>query len=948
MIHFARPGFLLLLIPLAIFFVRRLRSQGRQDVVRALILLLLVASLAEVSVMRRNAGVDLVVVVDRSESMPPDAAERCQELVRAVEAQRHGDHRVAVVACGGDVQLERELSARAEFGGFTRQVSASASDLAGGLKMALGLLQNKGGKILVLSDGKFTNEDPLPLAQEAALRGVQVDVRRFERLSAKDVVIESFEMPGEVIEKEPFQFAATVGSDTEQDVDVTLWRGNTRIAAGTRRLTPGHNRLVFRDILPQSGLSGYRLEVKAQDDAVPENNMAMGAVRALGAPRLLLVNATGQPDNLFNCLNAAGFPVEVKPESAARFTPAQLNSYAAVILENVPAEAIGTDGMMALAHYVEEGGGGLLVTGGKRSFGVGGYYESPLESVLPVTMEIREEHRRFNMAIAVVLDRSGSMMASVAGGKTKMDLANLGTAEVVKLLSSGDEFSAVAVDSIPHVIIPMQRVGNNQSSLMSQVKRIQSMGGGIFIYAGLEGGLHELVKSSCGTRHLVLFADAADSEEPGAYNALIGKAVAAGITFSVIGLGSEQDTDAWLLKDVAKRGGGRIYFTEDAKELPRLFAQETLTVARSSFVDEPVGGNWLAANMALLGEGFEGAFPTAGGYNLNYLKPEASLGAVTTDDYAAPLFAYWFRGLGRCATLAVEADGRFTGEFAAWDGYAGFFDTVGRWIMHEDAPEGVSVQLQSQGSEVMVQVDVDLARASELRIDAAALRLITPDSSQVETIPLTWTDEHTLTARFPVSERGTYLPVVDLGRRRLLRAAPYVQPYSPEFAPWTREVSPEEVMRRLSFLTGGEERSSVVGIFDGVVREQSMQSLVEPLAILAMLLFLLEVLFRRLALWDSVQWVGVTMAAALLRAAAWVRTRFARKRSVLIVPPKTQQSVDAADEEVSFTRSAVVSPSVPRPAPPVDSPEPAPAKDEPPRQSAFLRAKKRIDDRYGN
>src|SRR5439155_1356624 len=57
---------------------------------------------------------------------------------------------------------------------------------------------------------------------------------------------------------------------------------------------------------------------------------------------------------------------------------------------------------------------------------------------------------------------------------------------------------------------------------------------------------------------------------------------------SVIGLGTERDQDAELLKDIAKRGKGRIFFTDKPDELPRLFAQDTFVVARNTFIDEPV------------------------------------------------------------------------------------------------------------------------------------------------------------------------------------------------------------------------------------------------------------------------------------------------------------------------------------------------------------------------
>ena len=92
-------------------------------------------------------------------------------------------------------------------------------------------------------------------------------------------------------------------------------------------------------------------------------------------------------------------------------------------------------------------------------------------------------------------------------------------------------------------------------------------------------------ESEKGTRHIVLFADAADAEEPGDYVRLLATLEPLGITVSVIGLGSETDSDAAFLKDVAARGKGRIHFTASADELPRLFAQEAITVARSSFVD---------------------------------------------------------------------------------------------------------------------------------------------------------------------------------------------------------------------------------------------------------------------------------------------------------------------------------------------------------------------------
>src|SRR5690606_8551627 len=101
--------------------------------------------------------------------------------------------------------------------------------------------------------------------------------------------------------------------------------------------------------------------------------------------------------------------------------------------------------------------------------------------------------------------------------------------------------------------------------------KIESMGGGIFVYEALVTAGKELMKADQLTKHIILFSDAADSEKPGNYQSLLKKYESSGITVSVIGLGTRADPDAVLLEDIAKRGSGNIMFTTDPQELPRLF-----------------------------------------------------------------------------------------------------------------------------------------------------------------------------------------------------------------------------------------------------------------------------------------------------------------------------------------------------------------------------------------
>ena len=109
-----------------------------------------------------------------------------------------------------------------------------------------------------------------------------------------------------------------------------------------------------------------------------------------------------------------------------------------------------------------------------------------------------------------------------------MDMANLGAMEVVNLLSDQDEIAVIAVDSAPHVVVPRTSAANARGQ-SRRILGIESMGGGIFVYEGLVAGLKEVSGSSAGVRHIVLFSDAADAEEPGKYKELLANAAGAGM-----------------------------------------------------------------------------------------------------------------------------------------------------------------------------------------------------------------------------------------------------------------------------------------------------------------------------------------------------------------------------------------------------------------------------------
>ncbi len=889
------PIWMLLAIPLGLALWRWPPPARWRRGLRLVTIALLVLALCRPAVKLPRRGGLVVVLADRSESMPADAAERQLELVRRLEAERGRDDSLAVVAFGAAAAIERPPGGDG-FTGFAAEVGSGQSNLAGALETALALAPAAASsRVLVLSDGRFTGADPLAAGGRAALRGVPVDYRLLERPRAGDVAVERLDAPAEVSPGEGYLIHAWVRSPVAQEIEVRLERSGRPLATGRRRLPAGRSRLTFRDRAAAPGVTAYRLAVRAEvDDPVPENNAARFLVSARG-PRPLLVVTDQAAGGLATLLEAGGLEVRrCSPELFAADLD-ELGGLSAVVLENVPAQELGDAALARLAAWVRAAGGGVMITGGRRSFGPGGYFRSPLDEVLPVSMELRQEHRKMALAMVVALDRSGSMAVPVAGGRTKMDLANLATVEVLELLSPLDEFGVVAVDSSPHIVAPLQPV-TGKAATRNMILRIDSAGGGIFVYEALHAASEQLLRASAGARHILLFADAADAEHPAGYQALLRQCRTAGITVSVVGLGRESDADAGLLRDVARRGDGRVFFTDRAEELPRLFAQDTFVVSRSAFVEEETAVRFTAAFTALTGEAAP-ASPPVGGYNLTYLRPEADLAAVTTDETQAPLVAAWQAGLGRALAYTAEVSGAHTGAIASWPRLGEVLTGLARWTAGESAELGPGMLLTQElaGGEVVVRLHLDPERAADpfVRLPAvSALRGLPGQAPASEPAALSWIDPDTLESRVPLTGDEVALVTVDLGGRGSETLPPVRLPYSPELAP-AEPGRGRETLERLARATGGRSRLDVGDLWRDFPRRPRRVEITPWLLIAAVVLFLAEVLERRTALFSSTR----REEKAAPRGARRPRPIRRPRRETEAPRPARQPAAETADRE---------------------------------------------------
>lgn len=703
-----------------------------QRPLRALALLLLVLMAVQPESRRFGDGLDLWVLVDQSDSARELLAPRLSEWETLLQRSKGSDDRLryldfATEAVARGAQLRSGADGQ-QYSGPTHSTRLNSAALH-----TLALLDPKrASRLLVLTDGAST--EPLDeLADRLMAQEVAMDYRLAIREGAGDWRIADLAVPRRVQLQQAFLVEIVVMGDRDGTVSVTLDRDNQTLVTQDVEIIDGVGRLRLSTRLAQPGAAQFTARLSHPQDALSGNNIASQWVEVQAGPRILLLT-NYENDPLAAALTAQGFEVELRTDTA-QVGIGDLTSTKVVLLNNVPAYRLPSTFLRALDFFITQQGGGLAMIGGKYSFASGGYFGSAIEPLLPVSMELKQEHRKLVTAIAIVMDRSGSMSMTAPGSTLeKMQLANEGAGRAIQLLGDSDLITVFVVDSEAHEVSPLVAVGPNRQQLEDVVRRQQSMGGGIYVYNGLKAAWDQLKQTKVGQRHVILFSDAADSEQPDDYIKLLAEMTAQNATVSVIGLGTEQDSDADFLKDIAQRGNGRIFFSQDATDLPALFAQETVAIARSTFIDEPVAVAGTPGWLEMAAGGIDW-LPRVDGYNLSYLRPGASQALVSGDDYAAPMLAFWQRGAGRTASLSFPLGGDFSKLTRDWPGYGGFVRSLTRWLMGEAIPPGLGLRTQLDGSRLKADLFYDETWTSQVAEQGPELLITRAEQPLAQSIP---------------------------------------------------------------------------------------------------------------------------------------------------------------------------------------------------------------------
>ena len=695
---FLSPQWFLLLPVFAIagWYFRRLELWRPR---RIILLLLISLILTDPQIKQLKDGLDLWVLVDRSASSAEMVDQNIEEWRRLLEKARPTKaDRLKFVDYAAEVVTQTNTETSSYPG--DRNLTRTALALEDVLALAD---RKKRSRILIFTDG-YSTEPLTGIGEKLSAMEIPLDYRLLRAEETIDYRISQLNLPNRTQIGEPFLIEIDVVGNQDGEIPIAIFRNQEKLGESTVKITQGHGSLKFTDRITRGGSFQYETQISPETDAHSGNNRYESWIEVHSGPRVILVT-NYIDDPLVPILQNQGFVVQVVSDPGS-LNIGHLSGCKNVILNNVPAHEIPQPFLNALNFFVNEQGGGFLMVGGKSSFGSGGYYDSPIDPLLPVSMELKSEHRKLSVAMSIIMDRSGSMSMTAAGGQTKMQLANEGAARAVELLGAQDLISIYAVDSTAHEIVPLVNVEAGRAEIINRARSIESMGGGIYVYEGLKAGWDSLKEAEVGQRHMILFTDAADSEQPGQYKSLLKEVISNGGSVSVIGLGTRADSDAAFIEDVAKRGNGRMFFTTDPGSIPNIFAQETVTVARSTFIDEttkalPTGGWFEISNQDV-------KWPEVlDGYNLSYLRDGDTVALKSADEYTAPFIATGRRGIGRSAAVSFPLGGEFSQKARDWPALGDFVQTLNRWLMGEQVPPGIGIRTQLNGTELTIDLLYD-------------------------------------------------------------------------------------------------------------------------------------------------------------------------------------------------------------------------------------------------
>jgi Mg-chelatase subunit ChlD len=847
---------LLLLVPAAVYVAWIWRTASRLSGwrkriaigLRCLILLLLILSLSGLQSYVTIERKAIVFVADRSDSMTDDTG--IESWIRQTAAAKSEDDAAGVISAGLDAAIEKNPDGSdIQSFSFSSKVNTQFTRLDEALQLAETLLPaDASPRIVLMSDGRENVGDMLRQGKLLRDKGIPVDVLPLPSKERKDASVDALGLPEKLYQAEQYALEVTVSSTFATTAELRIYEDNREISSQQVTLEKGQNRYALRGLAKEQGLHRYRAELYANGDEVSANNAAYAFSRVSGPPKVLLVEGSeGAALNLSGVLDSGLIPYDlVVPE----LLPKEMTDYSAydsIVLANVAATRLSEKQMLMIEQAVRDYGAGLVMTGGEDSFGLGGYFKTPIERALPVYMDLRGKREIPSLALMLVIDKSGSMTGD------KIQLAQEAASRTIQLMREKDTIGVLAFDSSPWWVVEPQLM-KDPKKVTEQVNSITA-DGGTEIYSAVDQAYAKLRNVDAQRKHIILLTDGQSSTNQ-SYETLAANMTKDNITLSSVAIGDGADTQ--LLERLAQLAKGRYYFTNDQSTVPAIFSREAILISRTYIVDQPFVP--AIGQAAEWNEMFVSGVPRINAYIATTPKETAEV-ALTSPE-PDPLLARWQYGAGKAVAWTSDLSGKWSGDWTSWDRFQDVFSRIVKWTFPQYQSSPLELTSRLSGSSATLDV-----RSGDSGFEGDLKAIVTDEDLNQTEVTLEPTMPGEYTGQLDIMKPGVYLTNIapvggegDTAKGGVTTG--FVIPYSPEYRIGADDG--EQKLRQLAELTGGRVLAldKPGDAFGGdTVPKKRVRELTRALLVCALALWLADIAVRRL----HVPWHRLAATLAPLR-----------------------------------------------------------------------------------
>jgi uncharacterized membrane protein/Mg-chelatase subunit ChlD len=764
-------------------------------VLRTLVLLLIVAALAEMQYQRTSDRITVIYLLDQSLSIPEG---RRTAMIRYTNAsirehrKKEKNDRAGVIVFGRNAEVEVppvdfdvQLTTRIE-----SLLDPEYTNLSTAMQRAMAMFPHDAAKRIVLvTDGNQNIGDALEEARAVAHAGVSIDVMPVPLEQQSEVAVEKVAIPADVRQGQPFELRVVLDNSTRgRTEDATPVAGKMTIVrkAGDREETlaespvevkPGKQVLTVREEINQPDFYTYEARFVPDDpasDTRAQNNVATAFTHVRGKGQVLVIEnweSPGEFDYFVERLRNEGLEIVVQPSNRLFTSLPELQRYDSIILADVPRSS-GDDSasvssftdeqIKMLVRNTEELGCGLIMMGGPNSFGAGGWTGTDLEKAMPVDFQIKSA--KVIPVGALVLNMHASEIPKANYWQKVI------CQEAVKALGPRDYCGLVYFGGTDQWLWAqnkggMVRVGENQQMMLRAIDRMQ-IGDMPDFDPGMKKAAAGFARCpDAAVKHMIMASDG----DPGApLPSTINALKQGGVTVTTVAVGSHGPAGSVTLQNIARQLGGKYFVVNNANALPKIFQREARRIARPLVYEpQPPVSPGVTSQHEIV-QGLSNSFPAVSGFVLTTVKENSLVDViltspVPTESQNATILAAWTYGLGKAVAFTTDAGKRWTTPWTGWDQYDRFFSQMVRWSMRPTGDTGkFSVATDVQGSKTRVVVSA-LDQSDEfLNYQSMIGTVLGPD---MQSIPITI--EQTAPGRyvgeFESTKPGSYMIMVTPG-----------------------------------------------------------------------------------------------------------------------------------------------------------------------------------------